>query len=58
MHSSPISRWEGAAVYYTFADNPFVIGLIFVLAVAATIGVISAMFLHEKHSFERIKKGG
>jgi hypothetical protein len=57
MHSSPISSWEGAAAYFTFADNPFVIGLILVLAVAATVGVIGVMLAHEKHSFERIKNG-
>jgi hypothetical protein len=58
MHSSPISTWDGAAAYFTFAHSPSVVGLIFILAVAATVGVIGVMFAHEKHSFERIKNGG
>lgn len=54
MNSSPISTWEGAAAYFTFADNPYVLGLIFVLAVIVTVGVTGAMIVHEKHSFERL----
>lgn len=57
MHSSPISTWEGAAAYFTFADNPMVIGLIFVLSVIATFAVVGVMIAHEKESFERISKG-
>lgn len=58
MNSSPITSWDGATVYYTFADSPFVIGLLFVLAVVVTVGVIGAMMVHEKESFERVKNGG
>lgn len=57
MNSSPITKWEGATAYFTFADNPFVIGLLFALSVVVTIAVIAAMLTHEKHSFERVKNG-
>lgn len=57
MNSSPITSWEGATAYFTFADNPFAIGLILALSVAVTIGVIVAMIAHEKASFEKLKKG-
>jgi hypothetical protein len=57
MHSSPITSWEGAAAYFTFADKPFVVGFVFTLSVIVTLVVIGAMILHEKHSFERLNKG-
>lgn len=57
MNSSPISSWDGAAACFTIADKPLVLGLIFVLAMAATGGVTGAMMVHEKRSFTRVKKG-
>jgi hypothetical protein len=57
MNSSPITSWEGAEAYFTFADKPFVVGFIFILSVIVTVAVIGAMILHEKHSFERLNKG-
>jgi hypothetical protein len=57
MHSSPIASWEGAGAYFTFADNPVMLMLMFILAVAVTVGVIGAMIVHEKHSFHRVKNG-
>ncbi len=57
MNSSPISTWEGATAYFTFADNPMVIGFLFLLSVVVTTGVVAAMMVHEKHSFERVKNG-
>ncbi|MEJ2059841.1 MAG: hypothetical protein P8Y64_05070 [Gammaproteobacteria bacterium] len=58
MDSSPITSWAGATVYYTFAHNPWVIGLILTLSVIVTFGVVASMLVHEKHSFHRIKNGG
>jgi hypothetical protein len=55
MNSSPITSWEGAEAYFTFADKPFVVGFIFILSVIVTVAVIGAMILHEKHSFENLK---
>jgi hypothetical protein len=57
MHSSPITSWEGAGAYFTFADNPIMLALLFALAVLVTVGVIAAMMVHEKHSFHRVKNG-
>ena len=57
MNSSPITSWEGAEAYFTFADKPFVVGFIFTLSVVVTLVVIGSMILHEKHSFERLKNG-
>lgn len=55
MHSSPISSWEGAAAYFTFADSPMAIAFFFILAVVITIGTIGVMMKHEKESFEKYK---
>ncbi len=57
MDSSPITSWKGAAEYFTFAHDPWVIGLIFTLAVVVTFAVVGSMMVHEKHSFNRIKNG-
>lgn len=51
MNASPITSWEGAEAYFTFADKPTVIGLILALAVIVTIGAIVATAIHEKHSY-------
>lgn len=55
MNSSPISSWEGAQAYFTFADNPWVIGFLFALAVVVTLAVVGVMVAHEKHSFDRMQ---
>ncbi|MEA1050003.1 hypothetical protein U5801_09295 [Lamprobacter modestohalophilus] len=58
MNSSPITSWEGASAYFTFADSPAMLVLLFLLSVLVTVGVIAAMMVHEKHSFQRVKNGG
>jgi hypothetical protein len=55
MNASPITSWEGATAYFTFADNPMALGLIFVLSLVVTVGVIGAAIAHEKESFEKVK---
>lgn len=55
MNSSPITSWEGAAAYFTFADSPMLVALFFGLAVLVTLGAIAVMINHEKHSFEKYK---
>lgn len=51
MNASPITSWEGAEAYFTFADNPTAIGLILTLAVIVTVGAIVATIRHENHSY-------
>ncbi len=55
MNSSPITSWEGATAYFTFADSPMMLGLILTLSVLVTVGVVGAMIKHEKQSFEKLK---
>lgn len=51
MNSSPITTWEGAEAYFTFADNPTAMSVILALAVAATIAAIVASVVHENHTY-------
>ncbi len=49
--ASPITSWEGAEAIFTFADKPAVVGFILFMAIAATVGIIVATFIHEKKSY-------
>ncbi|WP_174202138.1 MULTISPECIES: hypothetical protein [Methyloceanibacter] len=55
MDSSPITTWEGAGAYFTFADMPGVLYLILALAVIACFGTIVMAAKHETEAFEKIK---
>lgn len=48
---SPITTWEGAEAYFTFADRPLVLGLILAVAVGLTVFAIYSTIRHEKHSY-------
>lgn len=52
MNTAPIETWEGAEAYFTYADNPFMIGLILLAAVAVTVGTIVVAISHEKHAYK------
>lgn len=51
MNASPITTWEGAEAYYTFADNPTALMIILSLSIAATVGTIIATIKHENETF-------
>lgn len=53
MNSAPITSWEGAAAYFTFADNPAMIAVFCGLAVAGFIGFMAAIIKHEKDAFDK-----
>jgi hypothetical protein len=53
MNGSPITAWEGAEAYYTFADRPVLIILGLVLTAIITIGVIVHSAKHETKAFKR-----
>ena len=40
MNASPITTWEGAEAYFTFANNPTALAIILGLSVVVTVGVI------------------
>ncbi|MGB0204280.1 MAG: hypothetical protein ACPF9K_04420 [Neptuniibacter sp.] len=51
MNASPITTWEGAEAYFTFADSPTAMMIILSLSIAATIGTIIATIKHENDTF-------
>lgn len=52
MNGSPITSWEGAEAYFTFADRPGIMMLILGLAFVATF---AAIFHGGKHEAEAYK---
>jgi hypothetical protein len=55
MHTSPITTWDGAAAYFTFADKPFVMYCILAAAVIITVGTIVMAAVHETEAFKKIE---
>ncbi len=51
MNTSPITTWEGAEAYFTFANSPGMISIILILSVIATFGAIAVAAIHEKHAY-------
>lgn len=51
MNVSPITTWEGAEAYFTFADNPTAMMIILVLAIVATVGTVVATIKHENDTY-------
>lgn len=58
MNSSPITTWEGATAYFTFADKPAVLGLVLIAAVAVCVYTIASMVKHENASYRKLKSNG
>jgi hypothetical protein len=54
MNSSPITTWEGATAYFTFADSPTAIAVILALAVASCLYAIVSMVKHENAASKKI----
>lgn len=54
MNASPITTWEGAEAYFTFADSPAAIWIFLILAVAVTFGVLYSAISHENESFRKL----
>jgi hypothetical protein len=55
MNTSPITTWDGAAAYFTFADKPVVMYCILAAAVIITFGTIIIAGIHEVEAFKKIE---
>lgn len=53
MESAPITTWEGAEAYYTWAGSSSLLTLCLVLTAAIVVGVVVQSLVHEKKSFKR-----
>jgi hypothetical protein len=58
MNSAPITTWEGATAYFTFADSPGVITICLVGAIAVCVYAIYSMVQHENASYKKLKSNG
>lgn len=54
MNSAPITTWDGAEAYFTFAGSPAVIAIILIGAVAACVYTIVSMVKHENASYRKL----
>lgn len=54
MNTSPITTWEGAEAYFTYADSPMMIGFWLILAIALTVFPIISMIKHETESSKKL----
>ncbi|MDP3895140.1 MAG: hypothetical protein Q8Q62_00545 [Mesorhizobium sp.] len=55
MNASPITVWEGATAYFTFADSPLILSVVLVGAIAACVYAIVSMAQHETASSKKFK---
>jgi hypothetical protein len=51
---SPITTWEGAAAFFTYADRPGVIYAFLALSIIATVAAIVAGARHEAASYMKV----
>ncbi|MBX3582619.1 MAG: hypothetical protein KF810_12030 [Rhizobiaceae bacterium] len=58
MNSAPITTWEGATAYFTFADSPGVLALCLLGSLAVCIYAIASMVKHENESYRKLKEEG
>jgi hypothetical protein len=54
MDTSPITAWDGAAAYFTFADKPAVLYLILAAAVILCLATIVKANIHETEAFKKL----
>ncbi len=53
MNTSPITTWEGAEAYFTFADKPALLVLFVLAGIAACVWTIVSMAKHETKSSKK-----
>lgn len=57
MNSAPITTWEGAKAYFTFADQPGVLMVISALALAVCVATVVSMVRHENACVRKANGG-
>lgn len=53
MNGSPITTWEGAEAYFTFADRPGAIWLFLILSIIVCFGAIFYGGMHENEAYSK-----
>lgn len=54
MNTSPITAWDGAEAYFTFADKPAILVLLVLAAAAVCVGGIVSMIRHERYAYKKL----
>jgi hypothetical protein len=57
MNTSPITKWDGAEAYFTFADNPTVVLGLLALSAVVVLGAIIFGSFHERECYVRVENG-
>ncbi len=52
MNSAPITSWEGAEAYFTFADKPALLEALTLVGVGVCIWTIASMAIHENKAYK------
>lgn len=56
--TSPITKWEDAAAYFTFADRPTIVLGLLALSAVVVIGSIIFGSFHERECYVKVEKNG
>lgn len=56
MNTSPITTWEGASAYFTFADKPVALAVICAVAAVVCLYAIYGMIAHENARYEELRR--
>lgn len=57
MNTAPITTWEGAEAYFTFANEPLAIWVTLGLSVVAVLASIIVGSRHEKECYVKVDNG-
>ena len=52
MNTAPITSWEGAEAYFTFADKPALLVLFTLVGIGVRIWTIASMASHENKAYK------
>lgn len=55
MDSSPITAWQHATAYFTFANHESVVVLVLLASIVATVFVIGGIMKHEKRAEDALR---
>ena len=52
MNTAPLTSWEGAEAYFTFADKPALLVLFTLIGVGVCVYTIASMAIHENKAYK------
>ncbi|MBO6809170.1 MULTISPECIES: hypothetical protein [Thalassospira] len=52
MNTAPLTTWEGAEAYFTFADKPALLVLFTLVGIGVCVWTIASMARHESKAYK------